>query len=72
MDVADYKRVKFVHEINSPELVKTNHEYINALIKKGECRTLEDVIYLLDGLNGLERTTPSNADEVLYLVREEF
>lgn len=72
MDGVDYTCVKFVHEVNDPELIKTNNEYIVALVKKGECRTLEDVIYLLDGLNGLERTTPSNAKEVRYLVREGF
>lgn len=66
------KRIEFVHEVNDPDRIEKNYHYINSLIEKAGCNSLEDITTMLDGLDGLERMTTSSANEIQYLVREEF
>lgn len=66
------EKIEFVYEVNDLDLIEKNNHYINSLVRKAECNTLEDIIAVLDGLDGLERTTTTNTKEVRYLVREGF
>lgn len=66
------EQIEFVHEVNDPDRIEKDNRYISSLIRKAGCNSLEDVIAILDGLDGLERMATSNTKKIRYLVREGF